>query len=294
VVLMAYDQHWGTGDAGPPAGQDWFEGDVAEKRLAELDPAKTIVALGDYGYDWTLKDAKGPAAAEVVTFNEATQTAHDSGATPHMDESSLNPTFGYEDDNGVAIRCGSWTRPPSSTRSRSPTTSGRWATRCGAWAARTSWSGGCCATTTATPGRRPGEPAPRPGRELRRDRRGAARGGHPPTPATVRCRSIPDTGLIAAEAYDSLPTSYVIQRYGAHPGEVALTFDDGPDGRWTPKILDILKAKHAPATFFVIGKNMAPSPAWWPARCARAMTSAATPGPIRTSARSRPPRPPSS
>jgi peptidoglycan/xylan/chitin deacetylase (PgdA/CDA1 family)/GT2 family glycosyltransferase len=37
---------------------------------------------------------------------------------------------------------------------------------------------------------------------------------------------------------------------------VALTFDDGPDGRWTPKILDILKDKHAPATFFVIGKNM--------------------------------------
>jgi cellulose synthase/poly-beta-1,6-N-acetylglucosamine synthase-like glycosyltransferase/peptidoglycan/xylan/chitin deacetylase (PgdA/CDA1 family) len=37
---------------------------------------------------------------------------------------------------------------------------------------------------------------------------------------------------------------------------VALTFDDGPDGRWTPKILDILKEKHVPATFFDIGKNM--------------------------------------
>jgi peptidoglycan/xylan/chitin deacetylase (PgdA/CDA1 family) len=57
-----------------------------------------------------------------------------------------------------------------------------------------------------------------------------------------------------------MPTSYVVQRYGAHPGWVALTFDDGPDGRWTPKILDILKAKHAPATFFVIGKNMATFP----------------------------------
>ncbi len=53
-----------------------------------------------------------------------------------------------------------------------------------------------------------------------------------------------------------MPTSYVIQRYGYHPGWVALTFDDGPDGRWTPKILDILKAKHATATFFVIGENM--------------------------------------
>jgi len=57
-----------------------------------------------------------------------------------------------------------------------------------------------------------------------------------------------------------MPTSYVIERYGAHPGWVALTFDDGPDGRWTPKILDILKAKHASATFFVIGENMQAAP----------------------------------
>ncbi|MCA1653274.1 MAG: glycosyltransferase, partial [Sphingomicrobium sp.] len=39
------------------------------------------------------------------------------------------------------------------------------------------------------------------------------------------------------------------------PGAVALTFDDGPDGRWTPKILDILKAKQVPATFFFVGEN---------------------------------------
>jgi cellulose synthase/poly-beta-1,6-N-acetylglucosamine synthase-like glycosyltransferase/peptidoglycan/xylan/chitin deacetylase (PgdA/CDA1 family) len=36
---------------------------------------------------------------------------------------------------------------------------------------------------------------------------------------------------------------------------VALTFDDGPDPTWTPRILDILKAYHAPATFFIIGEN---------------------------------------
>jgi cellulose synthase/poly-beta-1,6-N-acetylglucosamine synthase-like glycosyltransferase/peptidoglycan/xylan/chitin deacetylase (PgdA/CDA1 family) len=70
----------------------------------------------------------------------------------------------------------------------------------------------------------------------------------------------PDTGLIAGETYDQLPTSYVVERYGWRPGWVALTFDDGPDPRWTAKILDILKARHAPATFFVIGKNMSRQP----------------------------------
>lgn len=34
----------------------------------------------------------------------------------------------------------------------------------------------------------------------------------------------------------------------------ALTFDDGPDPSYTPKILQILKEKNAPATFFMVGK----------------------------------------
>lgn len=34
----------------------------------------------------------------------------------------------------------------------------------------------------------------------------------------------------------------------------ALTFDDGPDPTYTPQVLKILKAKNAPATFFMVGK----------------------------------------
>ena len=42
--------------------------------------------------------------------------------------------------------------------------------------------------------------------------------------------------------------------------EIALTFDDGPDPEWTPQILDILKARHVPATFFIIGGNAESNP----------------------------------
>ncbi|MFD2670015.1 polysaccharide deacetylase family protein [Marinicrinis sediminis] len=35
--------------------------------------------------------------------------------------------------------------------------------------------------------------------------------------------------------------------------EVALTFDDAPDYRFTPRILDILKEHHVKATFFIVG-----------------------------------------
>ncbi|HEV3352048.1 MAG TPA: glycosyltransferase [Acidimicrobiales bacterium] len=38
-------------------------------------------------------------------------------------------------------------------------------------------------------------------------------------------------------------------------GVAALTFDDGPDPKWTPQILRVLQAEHVPGTFFVIGKE---------------------------------------
>jgi peptidoglycan/xylan/chitin deacetylase (PgdA/CDA1 family) len=41
---------------------------------------------------------------------------------------------------------------------------------------------------------------------------------------------------------------------------VALTFDDGPDPRWTPRVLDLLRQHHAHATFFEVGKNVLEHP----------------------------------
>lgn len=41
----------------------------------------------------------------------------------------------------------------------------------------------------------------------------------------------------------------------AEKGEVALTFDDGPDPEVTPEVLDLLAARDARATFFCIGRR---------------------------------------
>jgi len=41
---------------------------------------------------------------------------------------------------------------------------------------------------------------------------------------------------------------------------IALTFDDGPNATLTPKLLDLLAAKHLKATFFVVGQNAADHP----------------------------------
>lgn len=53
------------------------------------------------------------------------------------------------------------------------------------------------------------------------------------------------------------PTSQLFGRTliaPARPGELALTFDDGPNPAWTPQLLDILAAHDAHATFFMVGK----------------------------------------
>lgn len=38
------------------------------------------------------------------------------------------------------------------------------------------------------------------------------------------------------------------------PGEIALTFDDGPNPEWTPRLLEILAKHEVKATFFMLGK----------------------------------------
>ncbi|WP_078894785.1 polysaccharide deacetylase family protein [Streptomyces sp. CT34] len=41
----------------------------------------------------------------------------------------------------------------------------------------------------------------------------------------------------------------------AGAGRIALTFDDGPDPRHTPEILEVLRRHGTPATFFVVGQS---------------------------------------
>ncbi|WP_293900762.1 glycosyltransferase [Phenylobacterium sp.] len=259
LVLMAYDQHWGTGDPGPPAGQDWFQTQISS-RMAMLDPSRVVVALGAYGYDWTLPTKHQKGVANAVTYTEATQIAHDSGARAAMDPASLNPTFGYSDDNGRnhvvwfldAVTLHNQIHVADGFR---PMGYALW--RMGGedplnWTLMRHEYGGVRANKLSDL---------TPGQDVDFDGTGEVlkvtdipRAGH----RTLTMDS--SSGLVSGEVYDANPTSYVIQRYGAHPGLVAITFDDGPDRRWTPKILDILKQKHAPATFFVIGKNMSNNP----------------------------------
>ncbi len=44
------------------------------------------------------------------------------------------------------------------------------------------------------------------------------------------------------------------------PGELALTFDDGPNPAWTPRLLDVLASHGVRATFFMLGSRAQAQP----------------------------------
>ena len=259
VVLMAFDQHWATGGAGPAAGQDWFE-TTLDAAMQKLDPARTIVMFGAYGYDWKLADDKGPGSSTTATFYDATQTAHDAEADVTLDDNELNPNYAYVDDDGRKHIV--WFLDAATVFNQIKVTDPYRPLGYALWRMGGEDPGVWRYFKQPFNSAKPvGLEAIEPGIGVDFDGNGEIL--HVDASPTGGKRTIevdPETGLISGEAYKVMPTSYVIDRYGAHPGWVALTFDDGPDGRWTPKVLDVLAAKKASATFFVVGQNMQAKP----------------------------------
>lgn len=249
LIVMAYDQHWTGSDAGPIAAQDWFEQNLAA-RLRELDPAKTIVALGNYGYDWSDQDHE----AREVTFQEALITAHESDASPTFDSAARNPYFEYTEDNQSEHKV--WFLDAATAYNQIRAASGYKPAGFGIWRLGSEdpsvWS---ILGTTQN-----GSP------DVLRSINYGYQVDFEGNGELLKVMSRPqkgsrdlevdnESGFIKSETFTGLPSSYVVERTGDRPGLLALTFDDGPDPEWTPAILDILKRENVPATFFIIGKN---------------------------------------
>jgi cellulose synthase/poly-beta-1,6-N-acetylglucosamine synthase-like glycosyltransferase/peptidoglycan/xylan/chitin deacetylase (PgdA/CDA1 family)/spore germination protein YaaH len=251
LMLMAYDQHWASSeDAGPVAGQDWFEQDLSQ-RMNEIDPSKTIVCLGNYGYDW----AAGSKTAKEVTVQEALISAKDSEAEIGFDPASHNPHFDYDEDDGS--RHAVWFLDAATAYNQIRAASGYHPAGFALWRLGSEdpslWSVFGVNQNAQTP-----EPLRRIvyGYEVDFEGTGELLKVQARPHDGERSMAVDSaSGFITSEKYLSTPSSYVIERAGDHPGLIALTFDDGPDPLWTPRILDILKQENVPATFFVIGRN---------------------------------------
>jgi cellulose synthase/poly-beta-1,6-N-acetylglucosamine synthase-like glycosyltransferase/peptidoglycan/xylan/chitin deacetylase (PgdA/CDA1 family) len=82
-----------------------------------------------------------------------------------------------------------------------------------------------------------------------------ASGTPPPLPAD-RSRALDTNEAL----YVAGPDGRLVPRQTPVGRRLALTFDDGPDPRWTPEIADTLRRLRVPATFFATGEHVVEHP----------------------------------
>ncbi|RYY39638.1 MAG: glycosyltransferase [Chitinophagaceae bacterium] len=265
VFVMAYDQNGQATKAGPVAHQKWIEAAV-EEATKKLPAHKTVLCLAAYGYDWPREENK-PGDVDIVSYRKAISLAKEAQAPIDFDNDSYNLYFSYYDDADVphdvyftdavttfnALRFATEAQLAGTALWRLGSEDQRiWKfynsnlTRDAALrldlnnigqvlsAENVSYSGyGEVLDVLATPEK-----------------------------GNINFEVDSTDGLISEEHYTHLPTSFMARKYGWNGNDtvrnrkkIVLSFDDGPDPAWTPKILDILAQKRVPATFFVVGLN---------------------------------------
>ncbi len=248
VVLMAYDEHEISGEAGPIASQSWFEQSVS-RAVRNVPRDKIVVAIGNYAYNW--HDGTG----EPLAIDEAWEAARESSAMPTFDKQSGNSGFAYQESGSRHVV---WMLDAASAYNQM-----RWLqkvglTGIGLWRLGSEDPGlwsifGRNHRTLPAASTIENIPA---GTDVDIDGSGEILKIAGTPVKGVRRVQVTKDGAIGNVAFETMPSPYVVARTGYKPGLVALTFDDGPDPNWTPKILDILKEKKVPGTFFVIGENV--------------------------------------
>jgi len=260
IFLMAYDQYSDASGPGPVAHQKWIEGAV-DDAVKKIPTQKLILSMAAYGYDWRLGKQ---LSARTVSYQEALFTAKDNDATIDFDNDSYNLKYDYEDEDNNKHQV-------QFTDAATIFNTLRFATEYGL-AGTAIW--------------RLGDEDPRVWYFYDQDMQKSAMGHFNfsefskvdamanadfvdyegagevldiiATPTNGRITPEVNTGemLISEETYDSLPSRFVARKYGTTDSmKLVLTFDDGPDPSYTPRILDILSKYHVPATFFIVGIN---------------------------------------
>jgi len=252
-VAMLFDETSDIDPPGPLGSRSWFEGWL-HVLLEGSDTKQWIIALGSYGYDWTIGEKK----AELITFPEAMSRANNAKVeSAEIKAPSYNPYFYFEDgDKEHAVWFLDVVTFLNELREVRDQKAGGFALyRLGSedpaiWDAlsvprdfkidnQTRQSLEILEGTDTITDVGDGEIVTVD--ESRSDGR--------------RNLAVDPEGYLTGKylKFPEFPTLYHQGAGGEH--QVAITFDDGPDPRWTPQILDILKAANVKAAFFLVGVN---------------------------------------
>ena len=253
--VMAYDHHYATSLPGPIADQKWVD-TVLNDITSKVPSNKIVLNIAAYGYDWP----KGGEATDV-SYQEALTTAKESDGKVIFDNNTYNLHFTYADDTNLEHEVDFTDAATCFNSIRNAEDYGLggvalW--RLGAEDSRiwrfydkdfsyrnlniNNYDNGSLDTGV--------------GKALAIDYIGEGEVLDVlSTPQTGKIRvQFDDTDkVIAEEYYDSLPSSYVVKKFGVGKKQMLLTFDDGPDERYTSRILDTLSKYKVPGAFFIVG-----------------------------------------
>src|SRR5216117_1473021 len=252
-VAMLFDETSDTDPPGPLASRSWFEGWV-RVLLEGSDTKQWIIAMGSYGYDWTI----GGKKAELISFSEAMSRANDAEIKGvDVQGPSYSPYFYFQDeDKEHAV----WFLDAVTFLNQ-------------VREVRDQKAGGFALYRLGSedPGIWDALSVPRDFKFDNQTRQALELIKSTDTITDVgdgeivtvdedrtdgmRTLAVDADGYLTAKyvKFAEFPTLYHQGAGGEH--QVAITFDDGPDPRWTPKILDILKAANVKAAFFLVGVN---------------------------------------
>ncbi|UNP74626.1 glycosyltransferase [Bacillus nitratireducens] len=249
MIVMMYDEHYGAGAPGPIASNKWFEHTLNE---LDIPSEKLIVAFGNYGYDWEV-NSKEPAKS--VIFSEVMTMAQDSNIKIQWDNISGNPYFRYKTGETEHT---AWFLDGVTLYNQVKIAMNNNAKGFALWRL------GAEDPTIWKVLKNPIEVQKKPDAlhkiasldEVNYSGQGEILQVENERHNGLRDFKVDKNGYFTDEMYQSLPSAYEVQRYGKPKGkQVALTFDDGPDPKYTPEILDILKEYKIKAAFFVLGEN---------------------------------------
>src|SRR5437667_2041261 len=252
-VAMLFDETSDTDPPGPLASRSWFEGWI-RVLLQDSDAKQWVIRRGSYGYDWTI----GEKEAELISFSEAMSRANDAEIkSAEVAGPSYSPYFYFQDeDKEHAVWFLDAATFLNQLREVRDQKAGGFALyRLGSedpaiWDAlsvprdfkfdnQTRQSLELIKSTDTITDVGDGEIV-----TVDEDRMDG-----------MRKLAVDGDGYLTAKyvTFAQFPTLYHQGAGGER--QVAITFDDGPDPRWTPKILDILKAANVKAAFFLVGVN---------------------------------------
>lgn len=262
IILMDYDEHEIGSGPGPIAGENWFENNLS--RVVSIVPRnKIICSIGNYGYDWTLpltQDGKKASdrvlSATDLSVQDAWQLADDAGADVHLYGDELNPYFAYDDED-AKVRHEVWfldgvtaLNEMRAARDMGIRTFALWRLGIEDPSLWSIWD------NPSAPSAPQHLASVAPGADVDVEGEGdIMRITQTPRMGQRDIQMSSDQSTVIDEHMTVLPRSYVVQYYGYHPKEIAISFDDGPDPTWTPKILKVLNQYHVKATFMVIGEE---------------------------------------